>query len=449
MIATIAPLRPGRRLLALASLAAVMSTALLTASAGASGAARVPSSSTQDAVNGAKYLAGLIGTRGYVSGSDGSPDAPDTANAILALHAAGFGGAAAHAAQAYLQAHRDSFVMRNGQDDAGRLATAILAAHAEGTDPLRYGSADARGNLVIRLLATQRSTGKDVGLFGSSDPTYDGAFRQGLALLALRSVGRQDSKGLAWLRGQQCSVGGWESYRANPAVACGPTDPAAFSGPDTNSTALAVEALFAAGATPIHDPLPFLHGQQSTDGGFALFGGPTTPGDPDSTALVLQALVSLGQDPAGVSWTQRGGTPYAALATFQVRSGSAAGAYFFDRTSRKPSLLATVQAIPGAAGVPLPVGPGALAPGSPTLPKTPTPAPVSSSASTSPSTSPTGALSSTPAAGTLGATAGPQLPNTGARSVLPLTVTGALLVITGAATVAGSRRRTRSGAHRP
>ena len=44
-------------------------------------------------------------------------------------------------------------------------------------------------NLVARLLATQRTTGTDAGLFGAQDPTFDGAYRQGLALAAL-AVGR-------------------------------------------------------------------------------------------------------------------------------------------------------------------------------------------------------------------------------------------------------------------
>jgi LPXTG-motif cell wall-anchored protein len=445
-----APLRTGRRLFAVANIATVLSVSLWAASAAAPAA--VPNSSKQDAVSGARYLAGLIGSKGYLTSSDGSPDDPNTANAILAMHAAGFGGIAAHAAESYLQAHRDAFVTRNGQDDAGRLATAILAAHAEGTNPRQYGGTDAHADLVGRLLATQRTTGKDAGLFGSTDPSFDGAFRQGLALLALSSVGQRNAPALAWLQAQQCAGGGWESYRADASVACGKTDPAAFSGPDTNSTALAVEAFVAAGVAPAHDPLPFLHGQQSSGGGFASFGGPTIAADPDSTGLVLQALVALGQNPAGASWTRPGGTPFTALAGFQLSSGAAAGAYFFDTKSRKPSVLATVQAVPGAAGAPLPIGPGQLAPGGAVT--GPTSAAPSTSAASGGAT-PTGAAptattpaATTPAALTPRGTAAPQLPNTGSRDVLPLTVTGAGLLLAGAAAVAGSRRRTAGGSHR-
>lgn len=50
-------------------------------------------------------------------------------------------------------------------------------------------------------------------LHGSGDPTYDGAFRQGLALLALASVNNDDPDGEAWLTDQQCDTGSWVAYQ--------------------------------------------------------------------------------------------------------------------------------------------------------------------------------------------------------------------------------------------
>ena len=69
---------------------------------------------------------------------------------------------------------------------------------------------------MARLLATERQSGVDAGLFGTQDPTFDGAFRQGLSLAALAAAGittgSQVSAAVAWLTHQQCPDGGWTSY---------------------------------------------------------------------------------------------------------------------------------------------------------------------------------------------------------------------------------------------
>ena len=129
----------------------------------------------------------------------------------------------------------------SGSDGPGQLALLILDAHALGVSPTSFGGTD----LVARLLATQRTTGADAGLFGVQDPTYDGAYRQGLSLAALAAVGTTSGAAVtaaeSWLTGQQCGDGGWTSYitAANPCNG----KPAKYEGPDTNSTALAVEGL--------------------------------------------------------------------------------------------------------------------------------------------------------------------------------------------------------------
>ena len=52
--------------------------------------------------------------------------------------------------------------------------------------------------------------------------------------------------------------------------------------------------------------LAWLHTQQQPDGGFPYSGSPS---DPDSTALVLQAIVATGQDPQGPAWAVAGHSP--------------------------------------------------------------------------------------------------------------------------------------------
>ena len=191
-------------------------------------------------------------------------------------------------------------------------------------DPTTFGGDTPTNNLVARLEATQRTTGSDAGLFGAEDPTYDGAFRQGLSLMALANQGIANgvtAAGVAWLKNQQCSDGGWTAYRSatgagNP---CPAPDPATFTGPDTNSTALAVEGLVAAGASfPVSLTTSFFESAQNSDGGFGYIGASSQSPDPDSTGEVIQALVALGQL-GNAAFTQSGGaTPSSALASFQL-----------------------------------------------------------------------------------------------------------------------------------
>jgi hypothetical protein len=178
------------------------------------------------------------------------------------------------------------------------------------------------------------------------------------------------AQGIAWLERQQCSTGLWEAYRADTAAPCPPPDPATFTGPDTNSTALAVEGLAAYGAHPLKaSVLQHLRAVQSSDGGFPNIAASGQASDPDSTALVIQTLLAEGQDPASVSWTVSGSTPYTALASYQLGCSAPAanrGAFYYPG-STTPSVIATVQAVPAAAGKKLPVRETLLSNGSPTV----------------------------------------------------------------------------------
>jgi hypothetical protein len=296
-------------------------------------------------------------------------DPSDTVQAVLALAAAGVGGTKATAAIDWLESHFQSYVSPGGTDDPGSLASVILAAQAMGVDPTTFGGTRAANNLVARLQATQQKTGTDAGLFGTQDPIYDGAFRQGLALMALANQGIANPAGVAWLRDQQCRDGGWEAYRTSP---CVPPDPDTSTGPDTNSTSLAVEGLVAQksvdpGATFPVDPTPFFHAAQNADGGFGFIGASSQSPDPDSTGEVIQALVALGTLSA---FTEPGGeTPLTALATFQLgcsASKTHRGAYAYPG-EHGPDMLATLQAVPGAAEVAFPLPARTLKPGLPTL----------------------------------------------------------------------------------
>lgn len=101
--------------------------------------------------------------------------------------------------------------------------------------------------LSVSLLAAPAQAA-DTGLYGNTDPTSDGVFRQSLAILGLTASGlRPAPSAVQWLKDQQCANGAFQSYRADTSTPCAPSDPAAFTGPDTNSTALAAMALQASG----------------------------------------------------------------------------------------------------------------------------------------------------------------------------------------------------------
>jgi hypothetical protein len=288
----------------------------------------------------AVWLAAQVNAKGYVTFS-GSPDVSDTTLTVLALAAAGGERTVARRALDYLKGHVAAYVVAGGHDGAGQLATLILDARSLGASPTSFGGT----NLVKRLLKTMRTSGADAGLFGVQDPTYDGAYRQGLALAALAAAGVRGTKALApaisWLQHQQCTNGGWESYRASTTSACAPSNPATYTGPDTNSSALAIEGLRAQRAAIHHSPVTFFRQLQAADGGFGYYGGTS---DPDSTALVIQALVSLHDSVSATRFRKGTKDPASALLGFQLASGA-----FFYPSPGSPNTasgLATEQAIP-------------------------------------------------------------------------------------------------------
>jgi hypothetical protein len=311
------------------------------------------------AQQGAVWLADRLTASGFIPSptNPAQPDLGTTANVVLALASAGVDPSGAHHALAYLAAHVNAYVKVAGNDGPGQLALLILDAHALRTSPTSFGGTD----LVTRLLATERKSGPDKGLFGAQDATYDGAYRQGLALAALAGAGVTSPAqvGLAesWLLGQQCPDGGWTSLVSTTNPCSG--NPADFEGPDTNSTALAIQGLSAQGvlgSAAAAEASTFIAKAEDSDGGWGYEpnakGAPGST-DPDSTALVIQSILALGQSPSATAFVKTGANPVSALLSFQLKTGSGKGAYFYPG-SRTPNVLATYQAVPAAASVKIP-----------------------------------------------------------------------------------------------
>ena len=371
---------------------------------------------------GAGYLARQITANGGHLDSFGATDVVDTAYAVIGLHAAGVGKGASDQALAFLKTQlSDAFVTDDGTDNPGNLAYFILAAVSAGQDPRHFGGTAAKNNLVNRLLATARTTGTDSGLFGTSDPTFDGSFRQGVVLTALKAAGvakgnAKVAAAISWLTRQQCANGLWTSYRPDTTVACPAADPNTFAGPDTNSTGMAVQGLAAYSLRPMKfKVLAALRSIQTADAGFPFLAAPGQTSDPDSTALSIQAILAEQGSPGAAIWAKAGANPYTALAGFQLGCADAAvdrGAFFFPG-DRSPNTLATVQAVPALAGKTLPL-----------------PASVPTSAVPQPAcAAPAGALAKTaatppPATTTLAGTAGHCPGATGVTVAVDLTAFG-------------------------
>jgi hypothetical protein len=270
---------------------------------------------------------------GGFPGYSSEVDPGTTTDAVIALYAAEASdpdaAAVLGAAVRYLETNGAGYAA-TGPGQAAKLA---LAAVAGGKDARHFAGLD----LVAAMTAT---TGTPVpaaiaGVYG--DDLYDHA----LVLLALAAAGETvPDAALEPLRATQTESGGWAFD--------GAADPTAA---DSNTTALAIQALVATGHgdDPMIDRgLAFLATlRASDDSGFAY--GPADPlvADGNSTALVIQALIAAGADPSSAEW----GNAPAALARLQTPSGGVR----YMASDDDANLLATLQAIPALAGLPLPV----------------------------------------------------------------------------------------------
>ncbi|MEU1704420.1 prenyltransferase/squalene oxidase repeat-containing protein [Streptomyces sp. NPDC005706] len=183
------------------------------------------------------------------------------------------------------------------------------------------------------------------GLFGKSDPTYDGVWRQSLALLAQRTLGyRPAASAVDWLVGQQCAKGGFAAFRADTAKSC---EGKGGAQPDTNSTAAAVQALQALGGhgAETRKALVWLKNAQNEDGGWGYT--PGSPSDTNSTSVVVGAFAGAGEDPGKLRAGK--GTPYDLLSARALACDEDGGGALAYQPDKKGHLVANADAT--AAGV--------------------------------------------------------------------------------------------------
>ena len=321
--------------------ASSLTSAWLASQVGSSGEVNI-SGSTQSIVTQTMYVAQGLSATGE------QRDALDRAMSFLSLGTSieewvtndGSGGTAAP----------------SGADLPERLASLILLANTTGSNPRSFGVPAV--DLVARA---QAMYGQVVpGFYGYQEP-WSSVQDQSLMVIALQAVGATPpALAIDWLADQQClggsnpqsSLGGWQASRAstgNSLDDCSEPDPLNYSGPDTNSTAFAIQALQYLGRTaPLAAAATFLQNAQATSGpsvgGFPFFAGGDV--DANSTALVLQAITAMGQSPS--MWSVGGATPLAVLQSFQLLSpASDAGSLFASWNPGVPDLLASYQGVWG------------------------------------------------------------------------------------------------------
>jgi hypothetical protein len=199
-----------------------------------------------------------------------------------------------------------------------------------------------------------------VGMYGAPNRLFrefDAVFNHAIAVLGLTAAGGVvDPLAVDWIVKQQCADGGYVAFRADLAAPCPAPDSAAFTGEDTNSTALAALALRAIGrTTEAARAEQWLEARRSPDGGWAYYPDGAAASDPNSTGVVLMALSGAG--------TALDASVYGASA--QVPCGSAdEGAFDYFG----PNDLASAQGVLGfAGGVLPPTAPGSWADDAPAV----------------------------------------------------------------------------------
>ncbi len=327
----------------------------------AASATETPTSSIP-ARNAALWLADQIGPDGTATSpfSGGQTDVSSMVDIALSLAATGVDQAAFDRVMGWLVANVDEVIAPGGgATGPGTVGVLLMLAAATGADPNDFGGVD----LVAALSATLDAF--EPGLYGQADPTFDGVFRQSLAILGLTAVGEVPPFGaVAWLLDQRCAPGqgdpladgGWSAYR-DVADPCTAPDPNTFSGADNDSTALGVMALASLSGYPseVAAGLDFFALWQESDGGFAWYGGDAAV--PNSTSLVVAAIVSAGQDPTGSPWVRNGVDPVMWLTAQQIPCGEPdAGALTSIYSDGGPDQFATRQSVYGLAMVSFPLG---------------------------------------------------------------------------------------------
>jgi hypothetical protein len=274
---------------------------------------------------------------GYASFSTGANQAESTIaatlDAVLALSAAGYPAGALFPGEqgsplGYLSDHSEA-VIAFAAENGGQAGKVVMALTAAAVDPRAFAGHDFLSDLQVHY--------EPSGAYGVADP-----YKQAVAMLGVAAAGQDvPAAAVTWLEDLQAADGSWDDGFGTTRSA--------------DATAFAIMALLAAGrpagSPSIAAAVAFLAETQLADGWEY---GPGLGANPNSTALVIQALSALGEVwyEFNGDWVVNGQSPLAALLVFQSASGA-----FQSDFGQGPfdDFYATVQAIPAAAGRPFPL----------------------------------------------------------------------------------------------
>jgi len=290
---------------------ALAAAALVFAGGSSTASAAIPQTAQAGAA--LRYLYAQVGADGSIAASMGA-----TEDTVIAVADNGYDPATLRnassgaSAYGYLAAHASAVSTAGG---AAKYVLAWLAAGRPATIPARP--------LLTRLNTPVRAGGflNPNGTFHDPSAAVEtaNAYSQSLAVLADLAAGVSLPRHAAgWLVCAQRPDGGFgyaidDGTPAPPAL-CGDTSS------DTNDTGIVLQALGRAAVTSVDSTaLGYLHSAQQPDAGFGFTAA--GPSDPDSDAVVIQALVATGQDPTASFWTVGTANPVTDMESFAAPSG--------------------------------------------------------------------------------------------------------------------------------
>jgi hypothetical protein len=276
--------------------ATLTATGLILGATGSIAQAATPQTSQANAA--LRYLYSQVGADGSVSPAFGPGATEDT---VISVADSGYDPATLKSPSTGTATYQYLSSQAASISTAGGAAKYVLTWLAAGKPAAIDGAA------LLTKLNTPTSSGgylQPNGTFHTKAETAN-AYSQSLAVLADVGTGHAlPANATAWLACAQRPDGGF-GYRIHdsattPPAACGDKSS------NTNATAIILQALGQTGITSADTPAEaYLHSAQHSDGGFGFNTG--SGSDPDSDGTVIQALVAIGQDPTGASWTASGG----------------------------------------------------------------------------------------------------------------------------------------------
>jgi len=198
------------------------------------------------------------------------------------------------------------------------------------------GDAGTAGKLAMGLAAAQAclppATKLPQDYYDPATGAYsDKSLFQAFAMLGVLSSGENIlPEAVAYLKSHIQPSGGWAWFPGEAE--------------DSNTTAIAIQALIAAGepvtSPEISNALTFLQSFQNPDGGFSYSQEYLGTSDGNSTAYAIQAILAAGQSPASEEWSKDGQNPIFYLLDLQLADGS-----FEWQPGSGSNDLATMQAV--------------------------------------------------------------------------------------------------------